>query len=66
MSSTMTCTVDHVALKTDPRRLRTETPAAGRPQVFDGVVEFYWRECGSCYSSIAVEPDVELQARETD
>jgi hypothetical protein len=67
MSIVMSCTpAEHELLKTDPMRLRTETPTQGRAQMFDGEVEFFWRECGRCASSLAVEPAVEAQARETD
>jgi len=57
---------DHVALKTSPARLRVETPAHGRPQKFDGEVLFYFRECPKCLSTLAIEPEIEAQARETD
>lgn len=54
---------DHNKLKTDPARLANETDV-GKPQKDEnGVVEFYWRDCPSCASSLAVEPETETSAR---
>lgn len=63
MSSLVNCTPDdHAALRSNPQRLRRETPT-GRPQMVEGAVEFYCRECPACLSTLAIEPAVEEAAR---
>ena len=63
MNTSKMATCDHDRLKSDPEHLRAATPAHGRPQLFDGIVEFYFRECPVCVSTIAIEPEVEMAAR---
>ena len=48
-------------MKADVARLRIETRSPGRPQVANGKVLYYCRECLRCFSPITLKPALEAQ-----